>query len=538
MQYILKLRRIDKKTIFFQNDKTCKMIKRGLFIFAFLFIPSLVFSQSVTSQLVSCFNHYQLNSVDLSSISSDKVSYHAGEIVKFKGLITNNNPYPVVDGMVLAQVIHLDSNKEGSSKNGDNVLDEFLVKNDINILAQGQYPLEFDYQISDNFPGGEYQLATYFISSKRFLMSGIPFLSNVPGASTRFSVNSIKNLSVYLDRNSVQINDSEYEFRNLPPTLNQNSIQIKAKLINKTKTQSEGKITFYLYKWDFLNEKNLLNVQTNPIVLIGNETQDILISYDNLAPDAYSLKIVSEFSSQKSILILRFAVKGVAGHSSFFALNNFPLKSKNLITPLICFHAVDEVFNGQVKIAAFNDSGKTIFQKEYEGKIYPNVFGVGGKFFPPEDAANITIKSEIFNDAGVLLDEVSIKYDCSSGKNIINKLDVQTSNGKISAFGLNWCNEKILTRFDNVVIKDVASGKIFFADNHLVSSQLEDIILPNGHYLIELKSGPFALTKSIIVVNTGSAGSFFNYLFYLILILAFIFVISTVLIYKKTKKRL
>jgi hypothetical protein len=56
-----------------------------------------------TSLGVNCFDYYSFPSISF-SFQPDKLTYKAGETVKFSGTLKNENNYPIVDGTVFAQV--------------------------------------------------------------------------------------------------------------------------------------------------------------------------------------------------------------------------------------------------------------------------------------------------------------------------------------------------------------------------------------------------------------------------------------------------
>ncbi len=242
------------------------MTKIKFLVFTLSIIPLFSFAQSSTDDLFSCFDHYVFGSINLDSIAPEKFNYSPGEIINFKGLIENENNYPIVNGLIFARLIHLGSS-ENSFKYSDTVVDEFLVKENINILAGGAYPLTFEYKIPDSAPEGKYHLATYFIVARKFNLSGVSFLSNAYGGLTEFNIQNGLSLNHFLDRSSFKINGQEYVFRNFNPVFPSNTdITIAFQVKNTSDIQAQGEILYKFYKWDSITEEeNLIQSFNEPI---------------------------------------------------------------------------------------------------------------------------------------------------------------------------------------------------------------------------------------------------------------------------------
>lgn len=477
-------------------------------IFLILFIPFVVWAQTDENfSLSSCFDNYTFGSINLDKIVPEKKIYEQGEIIKLKGLIENNNDYPIVNGSVFMRLSHLGSSAN-PDKNSDTIIDEFFAPDNINILGGGAYPFKFDYQLPPSVPAGKYQLATYFVVGKKFNLSGLSFVSNVPGGLTEFEIRDGPKLHYYIDRNSFKINDQEYNFRDFTPIFsNGKEVKIKFKLKNISDTKAEGQVSFELYQWDSLLEENLFESEQRDIIIGAKQDQDITKIFKNLPPNAYLLKIISALNQQTTIANVRFAIEGKRSRINFVALKKFPFKRNDIAEYFTCFHSStgsSETFEGLIDTAIYDVNGIKLKQDIYQGTIYPEVYSYESTFNVGKNVNFLRINAKALDNQNHILDSADLNYDCFVGANIVNKIVFSQDSEKIFVYGLNWCGQKIPVNFDSVIIKNNETNEIVFAFNNITPEILETVKLPAGKYNGVFQSGPFILEKDFIVTEQVS----------------------------------
>lgn len=485
------------------------------------------------NSLISCFDNYIFGNVDLSSITPDKPSYGSGEVIKFKGLVKNYNSYPIVNGAIFARLLHLNSN-EDPFKNGDNTIDEFWIKENINILADGSYPLELNYKIPIFAPSGRYQLATYFVVARKFNLTGLSFLSNMFGGLTEFDITNNQNLDYFIDRNSITINNQEFMFRDFHPIFSKgDDIQINFQIKNISNINAQGKVIFQLYKWDSLLKTNLISEFQEQIIIAAQTSQHMSRLFSHLSSGVYLLKIISDINYQKTIADVRFVIEGQDARINYTALTKFPINQNETVKYFTCFHTsttFEDITDGIVTTSIYNNQNQELTKHTYQGKIYPDVLSFQQNYTFKDNYDFLKIRSTLTNKEGKVLDQADIIYDCSIDATIPNKLSFEVRNNRLSAQGINWCNYPIALLFDNILIRSLRDKEIAFVQNHIHSKDISNIKLPQGQYEIVLQSGQFLLNEEFALTDMTTNNQIINMLFALLIMIG---IIISYLIFKK-----
>ncbi|MCR4285458.1 MAG: hypothetical protein NUW00_01030, partial [Candidatus Kaiserbacteria bacterium] len=109
---------------------------------------------------VNCFDYYHCGSVQVDAYPTLAQTI-PGVPLTFVGKIKNSNTYPIVDGQVYAKIFHKETGRdEGlTHQNGYPAVDFFLVKDNINVLAQSEEDITFDWKVPYGTKGGDYEIA-------------------------------------------------------------------------------------------------------------------------------------------------------------------------------------------------------------------------------------------------------------------------------------------------------------------------------------------------------------------------------------------
>ncbi|MCX6802717.1 MAG: hypothetical protein NT067_06425 [Candidatus Diapherotrites archaeon] len=366
---------------------------------------------------IDCFDYYTFGSVDFVFLHADKHNYNPEETVEFLTTIRNNNPYPLVEGGVFAQVYWL--NTESGDMQGDNLIDEFWLIEDLTLDTNQEYPLAFSWKIPKKAPNGYYYIALFYQVKKSFNMSGLPFINNVYGGSAGFNVeNGQEKASFYFDRNTVRLQGAEQMLRNFSQSFKEGeTIEYKIALKNPNSTPTGALIEYELYDWDSSQETNLMEKYSKKQVLSieANSSADASISFEGLKAGAYLLKIKAEANMWNTMINLRFSVEGNKGRFVFSGLDKFPLKKGDKFILFSCFsNSTDwfSEFDGKAEISIVNhDTKKVIDKTEYSGKITPKIIASKKELTAGSDLYAVDVVSKIYGPDGALDQEITIAYD-------------------------------------------------------------------------------------------------------------------------------
>ena len=160
-------------------------------------------SVPMPANTVSCFDYYSFGSVQ-ANLNASVASAVSGTPISFKGTLKNNNPYPIVDGALYVKIFK--SRGSSNDGNGPDVIDQFFVKGDIVIPANGSVPISFLWRVPAYAQSGDYSVATFFTTSRKFNLLGLTFTDDVVGNTVPFKVSGEQTTGVKFDKAGVTLN--------------------------------------------------------------------------------------------------------------------------------------------------------------------------------------------------------------------------------------------------------------------------------------------------------------------------------------------
>src|SRR3989344_3365498 len=160
-------------------------------------------SQTELPNTVNCFDHYRFGSVKV-NIDSEIKSAVSGTTFTISGTLDNENEYPIVDGAVYVKVFKKEIDKRKVQVNGHSIVDQFIALDTISLAPLEKKPISIEWQVPAHALSGDYQIATYFISAKKFNLLGLSFTDDVVGNTVNFSVLGDVRGAVSFDKYSVK----------------------------------------------------------------------------------------------------------------------------------------------------------------------------------------------------------------------------------------------------------------------------------------------------------------------------------------------
>jgi len=370
---------------------------------------------------VNCFDYYRFGSIKFLFPHATKRTYNAGETANIIAVVKNTNPYPVVQGNIWAQVYLI--NEESGNRQGSYMIDEFLVMEDLYLDTNQEYPLSFDWYIPENSPSGEYYVALFFQEARAFNLAGLPFINHVYGAVARFNVESSYEKQIfYIDRNSVLLNGNHVILRHFAKEFTPGEkISYEVRIINTTPEPLSAFVEYELYRWDSSKEENLLREHSKKrfVDIDANSDEIIKISFSDLRPAAYLLKIKASANGWSNILNLRFSVKGSMGRFIFSGIDKFPLVKGNKFTLFSCFSNSTDwftEFEGKATAELVTADGKLLGRAEYNGVITPKIIAIKKEIEADEHYDKLYLISKIMDKEGNLHQKVTIVYDLAKAR--------------------------------------------------------------------------------------------------------------------------
>jgi len=314
----------------------------------------------------------------------------------FKGTIKNNNPYPIVDGTLYVKIFKLRDSQEKNA-NGPFVVDQYVVLNQLSLPAHGSMPITFRWKVPAYATTGNYQLATFFTTSKKFNLLGLAFTDDVVGNTANFKVTGETNKGVTFDKDSVTITDGkntqDYYFAAFPPRMSDTApVTLTATIKNTTDKEQIAKVNWNVYWWDQQRMEN--RIQTESLAYRVPAHSSKKVSYtvkDNQYP-VYLTVATLKYKDTKSILNIRFVRENKNRlRINFPAVTDFPLKKGKETTLFSCLHnTANDTPNGELHITLKDTKGNTIHTYTYKGGVTGAMMGVKDTFTPKKDYDKFT----------------------------------------------------------------------------------------------------------------------------------------------------
>lgn len=364
---------------------------------------------------VSCFDYYSFGSVqaDFSPSVENAVS---GTPIAFRGSLKNANSYPIVDGALYVKVFK----KRGSVNdgNGPDVVDQFLVKGDIAIPAKGTAPLSFMWNIPSYALSGEYELATFFTTSRKFNLLGLSFTDDVVGNRVPFSVIGEQDGGVQFDKTAVSINGDPYYFAAFPPRVSATEqATVEAVVRNDTSNAQAATVSWTAYQWDGQLRENVVQESEEKIMIPAGGSVPVGISISDTNYPVYYVVGTLVWNDTKSIIGARFVREGVNRvRINFPGIQSFPLVAGQANTLFSCLHdsgVAPTLENGRLDLTLSDYAGNEIHAYSYTGAVTGAMMGVADSFMPDKSYDYLRLNARLYQN-GEFVDEASLVYDCNA----------------------------------------------------------------------------------------------------------------------------
>jgi hypothetical protein len=374
---------------------------------------------------VSCGVNYQFDGLKFKDFYPEKVTYFQNDTVKVTYTIANEFGSPLVSGDVKVLLMYR-APFDTDRIEDDDVIDDLIVHKDVNLQSGDKYTGTFELRIPSRAKPGIYAVNAYFPVKKKFNIAGLTFYTAVPGATTTFEVKGDSYEQILIDKNSTTFNGKRFMFRAPIPMADPNSqISIKAKLLNAEKR--DVVVTYELYKWDDIETRLDSYTKTETV----SDTKDLGYSVSNLPVGVYVARITASSGDMKSILKVRFYLKGALGRFIWVGLGSFPLMNGDSSKVGFCLSnsAVDPgdasvQFNVSGTITVLDESGNKILEEKYTAPLTAAISGKRINFTAAKQLTKATIKADLYDDKGALMDNVTIVYDYTKFLNIEKKFSL------------------------------------------------------------------------------------------------------------------
>lgn len=370
------------------------------------------FEQAPPAGTVSCFENYRFGSVQVNLTTSLKGTV-SGAPIFFSGAIENENGYPIVDGALYVKIFKIRSDDDA---NGHDVVDQFLVEGDIVIPANGSVPISFQWRVPSYAQTGEYEVATFFTTSRKFNLLGLSFTDDIVGNTVPFSIIGENETGITFDKAGVTIDGKGYLFAAFPPRTDSVSpVTLSAQVDNTTGKPEQATISWSVYQWDAQLRENAVQEQVVKVTVPPGGARFSITIADTKYPVYYVVGTLF-WKDTKSVIGARFVREGVdRTRINFPGIASFPLKAGEPNTLFSCLHNAGSsvlVRGGSLDLTLLDRSGNIIEEYRYDGDVTGAMMGVAKTFTAQKDYDYFTLTASLFEN-GQFVDDAHLVYDCA-----------------------------------------------------------------------------------------------------------------------------
>jgi len=381
-----------------------------------LVVPSIPQFESNTPGADHCFDYYTFGSVQVDVAPMVEEAYTTDSLY-FAGELTNNNPYPLVDGQIWMKVFKMEQESdEFIRENGYPMIDFVLIEDNITLSANEVRPMDFEWAVPKYAAEGEYQSAFFFTTAHRYNLLGLTFTDDIVGNTTNFEVKSANPYTpVTFNKNSVRLNDTRTSFA-LPPRdfTGTQAVMAYATLVNDSDEERRVSLSWTSYKWDGLQTDFIQDEKTETVQIPPNSS--IEVTYDTPIRDTAVTFVVAQVTDgdAKSMLNIRY-VRDEVGETriNFPSTFTYPLIAGEEATMFSCVHSTNEpvVPDNELTLTLKDVNNNILHSYTYEGDITGAMMGLKDTFTPKQSYASFSLTATLNRD-GQLIETVTTRYNC------------------------------------------------------------------------------------------------------------------------------
>ncbi len=362
---------------------------------------------------VNCFAYYTFGSVSVQLASRAGIS--PGQTATISAIISNNNPYPLVNGQLYVKIFRKQDNQSDFIQGG-NIVDQFVAIDNVTLDAHQQKILNFSWTVPSNAVAGDYKIVPYFETDKRYNLLGLSFTDDVAGVPYEFTLKGAS-AEVSFDKNSILLNNIPYQVIAAAPIIaSTTNPEIDVNLVNTTSKAVSVPIVWRVYYWDGLLDGHLLHTENQTVSVGPNASAKASYTVTDNDHSVYFVIAEADNGDSKSIVDVRFAKDGhPEARINFPSLTSFPIEQGTGTSIFSCLHSTSaQTIEGGKLVLTLTDltDGSVIDTHEYDGQITGDMMGVADAFTPKKTYDKVMLTAAL-SVGGVPVESVSTTYDCS-----------------------------------------------------------------------------------------------------------------------------
>jgi len=394
-----------------------KLIKRisligVLAIFGLAFFVSSVEAKTEEATQIDCFDYYKFGSVNI-NITAKKNWFIPKQKVEFKGFLSNNNEYPLVNGTLF---VRIGQKGPQSFLEGNYVIDEFVAVENFSIGGKKNKEISFYWTVPVGTPEGRYQADYYFMSGKELSISGLAFSHDIVGSSYFFEIKKNRNKNSFLnfELKKTKVNEKKFSRTGEFIINAKEKINIEQPIKNNFDEEIQVKIKREVYRWDSLNPDSLSETDEEIIKIPAKSTKILNYSFKEIEYAATYIRLTAEYGDQEAITGIRVLADIANPKIAFSGLNEFPLMKGETASVFSCFHnGAPSTVKGVLEVKITDKNNKVLSEYNFDGDFTGDVQGLKKDYTAKKDYDWIKLEVGVKDENGNVNQKYEAIYDCN-----------------------------------------------------------------------------------------------------------------------------
>ncbi len=375
-------------------------------------------SASEKANVFSCTNDYVGVNV---SLAADYSEFVAGTTMKISGELQNDSSKTISNGTLYIKVLNVDGDEYDA-----NIIDHFVVQENISIPANTSIPVSFDWNIPSTTPTSNYKIAAFLYIDNKFDIAGVSTSKVASGGSFDFAISGEETGAVYFDESTAKVNETAYD--GFAPVIVQNSgdILVSVDADNYSGQDQNVQVKWKIYNGDSKNQDNLIQTINSDATIFTNSSENVTLQFSNNKFSSYYIVGELSYRDSKSIIEIPYVREGTNVVKIFSSgVLTYPVERGESNTISSCVYNAGSnktIQDGKILVELKNSKGKVVETYEYKGPITAEVMGVKKDFKASKDLKSYSLHTSVWV-GDVMVDESEVVYDC----NVLNGGDCKTS---------------------------------------------------------------------------------------------------------------
>lgn len=498
-------------------NKYIILISFILLLTSFILPPSLINAQNLSADTEACSKYYDYGKVKV-NLTSDNNNYVLQKTIKLKGIIVNNNKFPLTDIIVYSLIRRKNKDNASFAKNGHYLIDRIKLKENLNFLPYETKYIEVDVPINPNYPNGEYILQHFILSKEGFHYSGRSFLEEDVAGYTNLIIDNNKNAQVYFDINNLKINEKNKDIREFMNVTDDSNYSIEVPIID-TRTQKTNisvSVKYYYFEADI---ESFVEKVEGTIITPDNQVLKSQFTIPENLSAAYIF--TAEINSPtKSIIKYRILKNGDITRElrmNDIGISDFPINNSS--RAYVCFYSPGNADSPETNVKLnLLDTNRKIVDSTSIKRFFPSqVFAISLSTDKLDTKDNFFVQAEFTDTKNAL--KVEKHYENNTFANSISDIVINYDPEQVNKLfvePINLNGDKILKDgyIESIIIKNSEGNTV--QEKYTITSFDKPLQLGNllkGKYTAYAKSGNIEKSKDFVLykdIQDSEADGYFK----------------------------